>query len=226
NNINGRASGGVALLVAHDSPCIPLNLNTQLQAVAARIQVQSFLTICNLYLPPNQPIDQTHLNNLISQLPVPFLLLGDFNGHSPLWGSPDSNSRGFQIEQLLTDHNLCLINSGQPTYFRQPTRTFHVIDLAICSPSILPFLDLKIDDNLHNGDHFPVILTDNRSGQYTSYLSQKYVFAAANWVKFSLLANITSEMVENNTIDDAVSLVTKTIIDAANDSIPRSKGKN
>ncbi|GBO22524.1 RNA-directed DNA polymerase from mobile element jockey [Araneus ventricosus] len=226
NNINGRASGGVALLVAHDSPCIPLNLNTQLQAVAARIQVQSFLTICNLYLPPNQPIDQTHLNNLISQLPVPFLLLGDFNGHSPLWGSPDSNSRGFQIEQLLTDHNLCLINSGQPTYFHQPTRTFHVIDLAICSPSILPFLDLTIDDNLHNSDHFPVILTDNRSGQYTSYLSQKYVFAAANWVKFSLLANITSDMVENNTIDDAVSLVTKTIIDAANDSIPRSKGKN
>ncbi|GBO10732.1 hypothetical protein AVEN_8783-1 [Araneus ventricosus] len=84
NDINGRASGGVALLVAHDSPCIPLNLNTQLQAVAARIQVQSFLTICNLYLPPNQPIDQTHLNNLISQLPVPFLLLGDFNGQSPL----------------------------------------------------------------------------------------------------------------------------------------------
>ncbi|GBN39210.1 hypothetical protein AVEN_24065-1 [Araneus ventricosus] len=34
---------------------------------------------------------------------------------------------------------------------------------------------------------------------------------------------MASEMIENNTIDDAVSLVTKTIIDEANDYIPRSK---
>ncbi|GBN08588.1 hypothetical protein AVEN_264864-1 [Araneus ventricosus] len=54
---NDRASGRDALLVTHDSPYILLNLNTQLQAVAARIQVQSFITISNLYLLPNKPID-------------------------------------------------------------------------------------------------------------------------------------------------------------------------
>ncbi|GBL94604.1 hypothetical protein AVEN_235678-1 [Araneus ventricosus] len=105
---NDRASGGVSLLVANNSPSIPINLNTRLQAIAARIQMHSFITVCSLYLPPNQSVDQTQLNNLISQLPVPFLLLGDLNGHSPLWGSPNSNTRGTQIVQLLTDHNLSL----------------------------------------------------------------------------------------------------------------------
>ncbi|GBN14110.1 hypothetical protein AVEN_53002-1 [Araneus ventricosus] len=101
-----RASGGVALLISEDIPSTTLHLNTNLQARAVRIHIQSLITVCSLYLPPNQRINQTKLNNLISQLPNPFLLLGDLNGHNPIWGSSDVNSRGLQIEQLISDHNL------------------------------------------------------------------------------------------------------------------------
>ncbi|GBN82501.1 putative RNA-directed DNA polymerase from transposon X-element, partial [Araneus ventricosus] len=223
---NDRASGGVSLLVANNSPSIPINLNTRLQAIAARIQMHSFITVCSLYLPPNQSVDQTQLNNLISQLPVTFLLLGDLNGHSPLWGSPNSNTRGTQIVQLLTDHNLCLLNTNKPTYFHQPTKTFHTIDLAICSPSILPFFDFAVGDNLHNSDHFPLVLTDNRIGRPISFLPRRYVFDAADWAKFASFAKITSDVVNNNSIDEAISQVIKIIIDAANASIPFSKGSS
>ncbi|GBN47768.1 hypothetical protein AVEN_181784-1 [Araneus ventricosus] len=83
-------------------PClVHVNLNTNLQAVAIRIQMQSLVIVCSLYLPPSERISQTDLNNLISQLPSPFIILGDLNGHSPFWGSTDSNSRGLQIEQPL-----------------------------------------------------------------------------------------------------------------------------
>ncbi|GBM64275.1 hypothetical protein AVEN_271016-1 [Araneus ventricosus] len=150
NYDNDRASGGVALLIAKDIPSAPLQLNTSLQAIAARIHTISLITICSLYLPPNQQINQIDLNELVYQLPDPFILLGDFNGHSSIWGSSDSNSRGVQIEQLLTDHNLCILNSDQQTYFHQPTKTLNSIDLAICSPSIYPFFDLAIDNSLHN----------------------------------------------------------------------------
>ncbi|GFU06796.1 uncharacterized protein TNCV_4353541 [Trichonephila clavipes] len=45
-------------------------------------------------------------NNLVDQLPAPFVILGDFNGHSTLWGSVKTNPRGRQIEQDLynSDH--------------------------------------------------------------------------------------------------------------------------
>ncbi|GFU07082.1 RNA-directed DNA polymerase from mobile element jockey [Trichonephila clavipes] len=59
---------------------------TSLQAVAVRIHIHSLVTVCCVYLPPNDVVPQVDLNRLVSQLPAPFLLLGDFNGHSPLWG--------------------------------------------------------------------------------------------------------------------------------------------
>ncbi|GBM52499.1 hypothetical protein AVEN_88389-1 [Araneus ventricosus] len=80
---SARASGGVALAVANDIPSSCLNLNTNLQAVAVCIHIKSPITIYSLYLPPHQTIHQTDLNNLISQLPSPFLILGDLNGYSP-----------------------------------------------------------------------------------------------------------------------------------------------
>jgi exonuclease III len=116
-----RASGGVALLTSHDYPTHPINLNTDLQAVAVQIHIHSLITICNIYLPPNKSINQNSLNNIINQLPSPFIIVGDFNGHSPLWGSPNTNSRGEQIEQFLLDHDLCILNTNEITYFHQPT---------------------------------------------------------------------------------------------------------
>ncbi|GBO33637.1 RNA-directed DNA polymerase from mobile element jockey [Araneus ventricosus] len=225
HNNYDRASGGVAILAATHIPSIPLTLNTNLQAVAIRIQIQSLVTVCSLYLPPSQHISQTDLNNLICQLPSPFIILGDLNGHSPLWGSTDSNSRGLQIEQLLADHNVCLLNSDEKTHFHLQTRKFHSVDLAICSPSLLPFLNLTVDNDLYNSDHFPLIVTDNRHNPNNSYRPPKYILNAANWGKFTSLSNINSEIIKSATIDEALSYIVNTIIEAADSSIPKTSGK-
>ncbi|GFU50703.1 putative RNA-directed DNA polymerase from transposon X-element [Trichonephila clavipes] len=152
-------SGGVCIFTSLDVPSSALPLHTSLQAVAVRIHSTSLITVCCLYLPPNTAIHQHDLNNLVDQLPAPFIILGDFNGHSTLWGSAKTNPRGRQIEQVLSDHCLCLLNHEEPTYFHEPTRSFHTIDLAICSPSLLPHLNLSVEKNLYNSDHFPVILS-------------------------------------------------------------------
>ncbi|GBM36072.1 hypothetical protein AVEN_221236-1 [Araneus ventricosus] len=188
-------------------------------------EIQSLVTICSLYLPPCQHISQTDLNNLICQLPSPFIILGDLNGHSPLWGSTDSNSRGLQIEQLLADHNVCLLNYDEKTHFHLPTRTFHSVDLAICSPSLLPFLNLTVDNDIYNSDHFPLIVTDNRQNPNNSYRPPKYILNAANWQKFTGLANINSETIKSATIDEALSYIVNAIIEAAGCSIPKTSGK-
>ncbi|GBN27818.1 RNA-directed DNA polymerase from mobile element jockey [Araneus ventricosus] len=220
-----RASGGVAILAANYIPSMPLTLNTNLQAVAIRIQMQSLVTVCSLYLPPNDRVSQTDLNNLISELPSPCIILGDLNGHSPFWGSTDSNARGLQIEHLLADHNLCLLNSDEKTHFHLPTRTFHSVDLAICSPFLLPFFSLTVDNDLYNSDHFPLIIMDNRHNPTNSYRPPKYVLNAANWEKFTSLANINSETIKSSSIEQALSYIVNTIIEAADSSIPKTSGK-
>ncbi|GFY35371.1 putative RNA-directed DNA polymerase from transposon X-element [Trichonephila clavipes] len=196
-DVDGNASltGGVCLFMSNLYPRTVVTLHASLQAVAVRIHIHSLVTVCCVYLPPNDVVQQVDLNQLVSQLPAPFILLGDFNGHSPLerGGHDDKNSRGRQIEQLISDHCLCLLNNDEKTYFHAPTRTFYSLDLAICSPTLLPMLNFEVEKDLHNSDHFPL-----------------------------LVSHVTGTMVQNRAVDDAILNVFEAIRNAADATIPKT----
>ncbi|GFY44161.1 putative RNA-directed DNA polymerase from transposon X-element [Trichonephila inaurata madagascariensis] len=97
-----RVCSGVALLINHATSFSSVLIRTLLQAVAMQISIFSTVTICNVYLPPNAPLNFRELQELIDQFPSPFILLGDFNAPHLLWGCQDRNSRGKVVEKLLT----------------------------------------------------------------------------------------------------------------------------
>ncbi|GFT13876.1 probable RNA-directed DNA polymerase from transposon X-element [Trichonephila clavipes] len=222
-DVDGDTSpnGGVCLFTSHLYPSHIVTLHTSLQAVAVRIHIHSLVTVCCVYLPPNDVVPQVDLNQFFSQLPAPFILLGDFNGHSPLWGHDDTNSRGRQIEQLISDHCLCLLNNDEKTYFHAPTRTFHSLDLAICSPTLLPMLNFEVANDLHNSDHFP-LLVSHVNGTGVRNCPPIYRFHRADWDTFTRLAVITGLMFQDGSINDAVLNVTEAIRNAADATIPKT----
>ncbi|MBJ5603890.1 endonuclease/exonuclease/phosphatase family protein [Salmonella enterica subsp. enterica serovar Albany] len=120
----GIACGGVAIIVPHHVPVQQLSLTTSLQAVAVRLSLNVLLTICCVYLPPGLDVSLSALDGLVSQLPSPLLLLGDFNAHNPLWGGGCLDTMGRHVADLLSSCHLCMFNTGADTYFHQPTRTF------------------------------------------------------------------------------------------------------
>ena len=93
-----------------------IKLDTDLQAVAVRVSAKKTLTVCNICLPPSLEVNFSDLEQLIEQLPALFVLVGDCNAHSPLWGDVRQDSRCQMVEKLLNDYNLCLLNTGEPTY--------------------------------------------------------------------------------------------------------------
>ena len=101
-----------------------------------RLSAKKTLTVCNVYLPPVLDIHFSDLEHLIQQLPAPFVLVGDLNAHSPLWGDVRLDSRGQTVEKLLNDYNLCLLNTGEPKYRHHSHHSFSVPDVAICDPSL------------------------------------------------------------------------------------------
>ena len=82
------------------------------------------LTVCNVYLPPSLDVNFSDVEHLIEQLLAPFVLVGDFNAHSPPWGDVRQDSRGQMVEKLLNDYNLCLLNTGELTYRHQSSILF------------------------------------------------------------------------------------------------------
>lgn len=111
-----RLSGGVAIVVKSGFPTRAITLNTSFEAVAVRIIAHKTLSICSIYIPPHEHITVRELEDLTAQLPEPFVLAGDFNAHSTLWGCDKTDQRGQLVEDFILS-NICLLNSGTRTYF-------------------------------------------------------------------------------------------------------------
>ena len=86
------AAGGTSIFIRNDLLHRKLELNTDLQAVAVRVSSHKPVTICSLYV--NDSININQLTELCKQLPTPFLLVGDFNAHNPLWGMCKIQTQG------------------------------------------------------------------------------------------------------------------------------------
>ena len=84
---------GVAILVKSSVSTLPHPLTTNLQAVAMKVWMGKWYTVCSIYL-PHVPVTQLEIENLISQLNRPYLILGDFNARSSIWNEPLTNEKG------------------------------------------------------------------------------------------------------------------------------------
>ena len=88
---NATAHGGTVLAIKQELYCEFLTIQTELQITCARVSIHDHLvTICSIYLAPDEKISRNQLDSLLHQLPKPLLLLGDFNSHNPLWGGPEN----------------------------------------------------------------------------------------------------------------------------------------
>ena len=77
-----RPSGRSSIFLKSSCPQRKINLNTELQAVAVSVTLDREITICSIYIQPSFSLRLEHLNSLLNQLPAPYIIAGDFNGHS------------------------------------------------------------------------------------------------------------------------------------------------
>ena len=135
-----RAAGGSSIFVKNSIIHSKIDLKTDIQAVAVRISLDKTITLCSVYIPPNSAITLNNLKNLTDQLPSPYILMGDFNAHNPIWGSRLQNNKGKIVEDFLNQEGFCIFNDGSDTYLHPGNGSYSAIDLTLCDPSLL--LDL------------------------------------------------------------------------------------
>ena len=178
-----RVSGGTSIIVKSNVPHSRFDLNTNLQAVAVNVTLSKKVTICSIYLPASDTLSKNSLVNLIDQLPHPFMLVGDFNGHSKVWGCSDTNDRGEIIEDIIAENDLCLLNEKQPTYLHPPTGNYYAIDLSLCHPNIYLDFDWSVCDDLDGSDHFPILIKETDPSDDEQHC--RWNLKKANWETFT-----------------------------------------
>ncbi|GFN93820.1 RNA-directed DNA polymerase from mobile element jockey [Plakobranchus ocellatus] len=132
----GSPGGEAALLIRNGTRVSEIDLKTGLHAAGATISLEKTLTVCSLYLPPNSPVSKLSLAELFEQLPKPFLVLEDFNAHSPAWGDSRRDGRGRMLEEFIAENDFIILNSGEQTFVHSAYHSTSAIDLAVASPSI------------------------------------------------------------------------------------------
>ena len=126
HNTGHQANGGTSCKKWYTSKPISYKVKT-----ATQVTLHKTITICSIYIPPHEQINETKLKNLIKQLTKPFTLLGDFNSHN----KQQTDTKGSKIEQLINDQNLCLLNQKEPTHINPTNGSPSSIDLTLCDPS-------------------------------------------------------------------------------------------
>ena len=179
SEVDGRAIGGCSIFIKKGIPHEVLELDTELQAVAVKVSLHKTITVCNVYISPCFNVAQTDLENLVDQLPAPYLFIGDFNAHSDLWGCSSSNSLGNKVEHLLESSNICLLNDKSPTYFHSASGSFSSIDLSLCSVSIFLDFTWQVHSDQCGSDHFPIFIDIVKS-------MPRWNHKKADWPKFKL----------------------------------------
>ena len=99
-----RAKGGSLICIRNNILHSEIKLATNLQATAVRISLHKTITLCSIYIPPQYKLELQELNNLITQLPSPYIIMGDFNGHNPLWGSDKLTDKGKKLEDFANQN--------------------------------------------------------------------------------------------------------------------------
>ena len=213
---------GSLLYIRKDIPHARLMLNTPLEAVAVQLHLDKQITLCSLYLPPNQPVSQEDIVNLINQLPDPFIIAGDLNARHPLWGDITANPKGKLLAATIESENLAFLNTGEPTHYHIQTGALSCIDLALCNPNCLLDFTWWVCEDLHGSDHFPSIIKSNTSPPDPR--PSKWCIEKADWSHFHELSSITITAEEVSSVEEGVQLATDTLHSAGLQSIPKTAG--
>ena len=215
--------GGVAIIVNKSVQHSSVPLVTDFQAIAVRVCFERELTICSIYIPPRSRFNLNDLQTLVHQLPAPFLILGDFNSHNPLWGGDLLDSQGRIVDDFIQNNNVSLFNDGSMTFHNIYNNSYSAIDLSICSSNVHLDFNWSVNEYLHGSDHFPIILKFSRNIPSDSPI--KWKEHEADWGKFSDGINLLEEFESFESNSNAYDYWASALLDSAENYIPKTKGR-
>lgn len=154
-----RASGGVTIYVKSEYPSKIININTHFEAIAVSVKLRQLeINICNIYIPNQLDFTQNDIENILNQIPTPFIITGDFNSHNLMWGSKNTDRRGKEIYKAFGKDSIVILNSNEPTHINMANGQMSNIDLSFSNASLAQRLEWNVYKNITSSDHFPIII--------------------------------------------------------------------
>ena len=198
-------------------------------SACVKVNSNCVMNIISVYLPSGPKDDNTDWLKTFSVSNGNWVILGDFNSHSPLWERDCKIATCNRLVENIVDSDLVLLNDGHVTRIpdvanQRPT----AIDLSLVSPSVAIESDWNVEENCLGSDHLPILISlneqvKNEENEVEDQIP-KFCYNRADWdsyQQFLLSRDISS--IEHNDLDIFYSNFTSAVLSAAEYSIPKIK---
>ena len=222
-----RPKGGVLTLVKTSIPSTEVQRSEKADTEYITVKLilpDKNLTICNLYSPPNKAINL----QILQPNSENWMIVGDFNSHSPSWGYPSINAKGEEVEHWIVSNRLVLINTptDPPTFYSRVWKTTSTPDIAIATDNIQKIAKREVSEQLGGSDHTPVILTlAKQVNTNAGKMPPSWNYKKADWKRFRELTDIYTKSItfSKHSVNKNASNFNSAVLKAAKESIPRGR---
>jgi len=213
-------------------PLHPDDKTTEWVGVTIYPDEKNGINIHNLYIPPIRTRARDARVNKFYPDHLPTskcIILGDMNGHHPSWDDQceEADDIGKKIDEWVTDNNVQIANSGEPTHIHQGTGNISSPDVTIVADNLIPFLEWSIAEDL-GSDHTPIILDLTTKTSQTGRGRTKWSFRKAKWEAFEkdIEDSLEAKPVSTEHPGAMERKLIEVILKSAQQNIPRGARKN
>ena len=223
----GRPKGGVLTLVKTSIPSTEVQRSEKADTEYITVKLippDRNLTICNLYSLPNKAINL----QILQPNSEDWMIVGDFNSHSPSWGYPSINAKGEEVEHWIVSSCLVFINTptDPPTFYSKVWKTTSTPDIAIATDNIQKTAKREVSEQLGGSDHKPVILTlAKQVNTSAGKMPPSWNYKKADWKRFRELTDIYTKLItfSKHSVSKNAFNFNSAVLKATKESIPRGR---
>lgn len=223
--------GGLGILVRDDISCTILDLSPyvgslEVQAVNLMSRL-GLISIFNLYNPCKN-ISVEEFSTYIQRLSLNYIIVGDFNAHSPLWDVRGrSNMTGRSLEQLIEDGLLGLVSEPfASTYIDRRSGASSVLDLCLSCSALLAEGRVEGGPDL-GSDHTPIVCTFGLELSRSDLsIPGRWLVKRGDWTGwFGVLASKEVPLFVPASVDELNEQLCNLVLAVSRDFIPLSSGR-
>ena len=159
----GTVKGGGLITYAKDTIMFEklrdsTNKGTDSSSIRVKMGKRSWATITNVYTPPVNSVGQEiKFDPEKITANEESIILGDFNGHSPLWDvTTNPDTRGGEIEDWIITNNLTVLNDGSATRMDRVTFTESTPDITLVGDKWKNKCTWQVGEQIGLSDHLPI----------------------------------------------------------------------
>ena len=163
-------------------------LGMEVQSIRVFLARREWIDLTNVYI-PNTTTQTTVFDPAVISTSPSSLVLGDFNGHSPLWDEHlDRDERGELIENWLIESNLFVLNDGSVTrQSRVENGSPSTPDLTLAGEKWSAKCSWTTLEGIGSSDHLPIeiSLTARIAAADTPSRPAKWKHTGIDWALFT-----------------------------------------